>query len=67
MKKFTIGAAHWEGEEYVITVNGRPMGPTVSKSAAAIIHEWLFVALPDIWEALNGQHLMVVEDKPNPA
>lgn len=38
-------------DDWVLTVNGKPCGPTISESEATRYGQWLRKALPEIMEA----------------
>jgi hypothetical protein len=43
-KKRIIRAESWEGDEYVITLDGRPIGRTLHRTDAKLIINWLNTA-----------------------
>jgi len=48
--KLKIDYERWESDEYVVTVNGRPVGQTRPKGKAKEIVRWLKTAIKEILE-----------------
>ena len=53
-EKGWIRYAAWENGEYIITVDGKPIGCTVSEHEATVIVKWLMTAIKEI-RASQGQ------------
>jgi hypothetical protein len=48
MKTPTISYAAWEDGEYVVTMDGAPIGRTVSRKEATFLVEWLKTAVLEV-------------------
>lgn len=43
-----IELRRWEGDEFIITINGNLIGSSVAKQRGESIKEWLEIAIPEI-------------------
>ena len=50
----TIKYELWEADEYVITIDGGPVGQTLSKVDAFKIYRWLKTAIKDIQQSTEN-------------
>ena len=48
-----IDLERWEADEYVITINGKPVGQTLGKTDAMLVTRWLATSLKDLCEAVK--------------
>lgn len=48
MTKPTISYAKWEDDEFIITMNGAPLGRTVSEGEAKFLVGWLETAVLEV-------------------
>jgi len=56
-----IKAEHWEDDEFVITIDGKPVGQTMHLRDAAFILRWLPTALADIQALPPDRPLYILE------
>lgn len=49
----TIKLEMWEGSDFVIVINGRPTGPTVTKQTGDTVVAWLKDAKTELQTNLN--------------
>ena len=50
-----IGLEHWEDDEYVVTLDGKPCGKTLHLREVQDVGAWLATALQEISEALEAK------------
>ena len=48
-----IDLERWEADEYVITINGKPVGQILGKTHAMLVTRWLATSLKDLCEAVK--------------
>jgi hypothetical protein len=51
-----ISIQHWEEQCYVIVLNGKPIGQTLTKEQAELVKNWLITSFHDIEKVVKNKN-----------